>query len=60
MRVCELEALEEPVLVREELAVPLMLGEGVPVEELEGVPVAEEEDAGDVDALRRLAMLRPR
>ena len=60
MLVCELEALEELVLVGDELAVRLRLGEGVPVEELEGVPVAEEEDMGDVDALRRLAMLRPR
>ena len=43
MRVCEPEALEEPVLVGDELAVPLMLGEGVPVEKLEGIPVAEGE-----------------
>ena len=44
----------------DELAVLLRLGKGVPVEELEGVSEAEEGVKGDVDALRRLAMLRPR
>jgi hypothetical protein len=60
VRVCEPEALEEPVLVRDELAVLLKLDEDVPVEELEGVSVAEGEDLRALDALRRLAMLRPR
>ena len=38
--------------MRDELAVPLRLGEGVPEAEGEGVR--------ELDALRRLAMLRPR
>ena len=60
MLVSELEALGEPVIVRDELAVLLRLGEGVPVKELQGVPVAEEEGVKELDALRKLAMLRPR
>ena len=64
------------MLVGEELDVSLVLGEGVPVEELEGVLEVDEErvdvaalvvlaltdddDVGDGEALRRLAMLRPR
>ena len=36
------------------------LGVGVPVEELDGVPEGDEGDVGDEEALRRLAMLRPR
>ena len=55
---------------------PLRLGEGVPVEELEGVTEVDEEridvaalvvralldndDVSDGEALRKLAMLRPR
>ena len=54
----------------------LGLGEGVPVEELEGMPeevgervdvaalvalaLLDEEDVGDGEVLRRLAILRPR
>ena len=80
MLVLELEAVdvreEELVLVGEELAVLLGLGEGVPAEELEDVPevVGERVDVtalvalallddggvGEGEALRRLAMLRPR
>ena len=60
MRVCEPEALEEPVLVGDELAMPLMLGKGVPAKELEDVSVAEGEDVKELDALRKLAILRPR
>ena len=80
MLVLELEAVdvrdEELVLVGEELAVLLGLGEGAPVEELEGVPevdrervdvaalvalaLLDDDDVGDGEALRRLAMLRPR
>ena len=60
--VSELEAVdvrdEELVPVLEELPVPLGLGVGAPVEVLGGVPVLDED--GDADALRRLAMLRPR
>ena len=45
-------------------AVPVLdgdtLGEGVPVEEPDGVPEGDEGDVGDEEALRRLAMLRPR
>ena len=62
MLVSELEAVEvrdeELVPVLEELAVPLGLGVGVPVEVLGGVFVLDED--GDDEVLRRLAMLRPR
>ena len=81
MAVCELDGVddcnEELVLVREELAVPLELGEDVPVvdEELDDVAALDELNdvtalvmlalpdgncVGAGDALRRLAMLRPR
>jgi len=74
----ELEAVdvreEELVLVGAELDVSLVLGEGVPVEELKGVvdeervdvaalvalALLDEDGVGAGDALRRLAMLRPR
>ena len=48
------------MLVGEELDVWLVLGEGVSVEELEEVPEGDEDKVGDGEALRRLAMLRPR
>ena len=67
---------EALVLVGEELAVWLGLGDGVPVKELDAVPegdgervdvaplvvlaLLDEDDVGAGDALRRLAMLRPR
>ena len=70
------EREEELVVVCDELAVPLRLGEGVPVEEPEGVSELEgervkvselvvlallvDDNVGAGDALRRLAMLRPR
>ena len=60
MLVSELEALEELALVEDELAVRLKLDEEVPVKKLEGVSVAEGEGVRALDALRRLAMLRPR
>ena len=49
---------EELVPVLEELAVPLGLDVSVPVKVLGGVLDADED--GDAEALRRLAMLRPR
>ena len=67
---------EELVLVGEELDVSLMLGENVPVKEQEDVTegdgervdvaalvmlaLLDDDDIGAGDALRRLAMLRPR